>query len=58
MIINISRQLASEIRNYVDRCINWEFQDFYQEVIDKELEPVSFLTVPTTLYIWIFNLIL
>ena len=50
MKIDITRQLADKIQTYVDRSINWEFQDLYEEVIGKEFEPVSFLTVPTTLF--------
>lgn len=50
MKIDITRKLADRIRTHVDNCIHKEFQVHYEDVKSKGFEPVSFLTVPTTLF--------
>lgn len=50
MKIDITSQLRRKIRTYVDDCIHREFQVHYEDVRDRGFKPVSFLTVPTTLF--------
>lgn len=50
MKIDITSQLRCKIRTYVDNCIHKEFQIHYEDVKSKGFEPVSFLTVPTVLF--------
>lgn len=50
MKIDITSQLRRKIRTYVDERISREFQAHYEDVKSKGFEPVSFLTVPTVLF--------
>lgn len=50
MKIDITSQLRRKIRTYVDERIRKEFQAHYEDVKSKGFEPVSFLTVPTVLF--------
>lgn len=50
MKIDIPSQLRHKIRTYVDERIRKEFQVHYEDVKSKGFEPISFLTVPTVLF--------
>ena len=50
MKIDIPSQLRRKIRTYVDERISKEFQVHYEDVKSKGFEPISFLTVPTVLF--------